>query len=83
MLTARTVSMGNARGALKERGNDVYETNFLESEKRSDLIDGGQLARVHVFANRLPCMHRQGWTGPRTSSTTAFVWQRGHRDRSH
>lgn len=26
MLTARTVSMGNARGALKDRGNDVYET---------------------------------------------------------
>ena len=174
MLTARTVSMGNARGAFKDRGNDVYETpavaveallkverlpphiwepccgsgrivevlragghrvtasdlmgdgidfltenrapdgvgalvtnppyklaadfvrhgvklvstvamllrlNFLEGIGRSDLIDSGQLARVHVFANRLPRMHLVGWTGPRCSSTTAyawFVWERGH-----
>src|SRR5262249_42980173 len=26
MLSARTVSMGNARAALRERGHDVYET---------------------------------------------------------
>src|SRR5215471_18386905 len=156
MLSARTVSMGNARATLRERGHDVYETppvaveallrvevlpphiwepccgsgrivdvlrahghhvtatdlvpdridflmerrapqgaegtvtnppyklaaefvrhglalvpkvamllrlNFLESEARSDLIDGGRLARVHVFADRLPRMHRQGWEG--------------------
>jgi hypothetical protein len=174
MVTARTVSMGNARAALSDRGNDVYETppcavealirvealpehiwepccgsglivevlrasgyrvtasdlvgdridflmewrapegvgaivtnppyklaadfvrhglklvptvamllrfNFFESEARSDLLDGGSLARVHVFKNRLPRMHRQGWAGPRSSSTTAyawFVWQRNH-----
>jgi hypothetical protein len=146
MLTARTVSCGNARGPLSDRGHDVYETppcaveallraeplpghiwepccgsgriaevlrahghavtatdlvadridflmerrappgvgaivtnppfklaaefvrhglalvpmllrlTFLESEARSDLIDGGRLARVLVFANRLPRM---------------------------
>jgi hypothetical protein len=175
-LSARTVSMGNARAALKRRGDDVYETppsavealiraepglpehiwepccgcskhivealrahgyrvtasdlvgdrvdflmewrapagvgaivtnppfklaadfvrhglelvptvamllrlNFLESKGRSDIIDGGSLARVHVFADRLPRMHRQGWEGPRSSSTTAyawFVWRRDH-----
>jgi hypothetical protein len=173
-MSARTVSMGNARAALRDRGNDVYETppeaveallrveslpahvwepccgsgrivetmrahgfcvtasdlvgdridflmewrapesvaaivtnppfkladdfvrhglklvptvamllrlNFLESEGRSDIIDGGCLARVHVFADRLPRMHRQGWDGPRSSATTAFawfVWQRDH-----
>jgi hypothetical protein len=178
VLSARTVSMGNARGAFKDRGNDVYETpavavkpllrveqlqlpphiwepccgsgcivqvlrghgycvtasdlighridflmechapdgvgaivtnppyklasdfirqglrlvptvvmllrlNFLEGMGRSDLINGGGLARVLVFANRLPRMHRAGWTGPRSSSTTAyawFVWHRGHAD---
>ena len=173
MLSARTVSMGNAPGALQDRGNDVYETppdaveallrveslpghiwepccgsgrivevlrarqyrvtasdlvadridflmewrapdgvgaiitnppyknadafvrhglalvptvvmllrlNFLESRRRSDILDGGQLARVHVFADRLPRMHRADWAGRRASSTTAFawfVWQRG------
>ena len=59
----------------------LLRLNFLESEVRSDLIDGGSLARVHVFADRLPRMHGQGWEGPRSSSTTAyawFVWQRNH-----
>ena len=55
---------------------------FLESERRAPLLDGGQLARVHVFANRLPMMHRAGWTGKRASSGIAFawfVWDRAHR----
>ena len=52
----------------------LLRLNFLESAARSDLIDSGRLARVHVFADRLPRMHRQGWEGPRASSTTAFAW---------
>jgi hypothetical protein len=44
---------------------------FLESERRSPLLDRGHLARVHVFKNRLPMMHRQG---PRASSAIAFAW---------
>src|SRR5262249_2890580 len=54
---------------------------FLESERRRGILDGGELARVHVFRNRLPMMHRAGWGGPRASSTTAsgwFVWNREH-----
>jgi len=54
---------------------------FLESERRSHLLDAGKLARVHVFANRLPMMHREGWEGPRASSAIAFawfVWDRDH-----
>ena len=47
---------------------------FLESEGRSDILDGGQLARVHVFRNRLPMLHRDGWTGNKASSTMAFGW---------
>lgn len=47
---------------------------FLESERRSDILEGGSLSRVHVFRNRLPMMHRDGWTGPRNSSSTAFAW---------
>ena len=47
---------------------------FLESDRRSSILDGGQLARVHVFRNRLPMMHREGWDGPRASSSIAFAW---------
>jgi hypothetical protein len=54
---------------------------FLESERRSPLLDRGMLARVHVFKNRLPMMHRHGWAGPRASSAIPFawfVWSRNH-----
>jgi hypothetical protein len=55
---------------------------FLESERRRGILEGRGLARVHVFRNRLPMMHRDGWDGPRASFTVAyawFVWSRGHR----
>jgi hypothetical protein len=47
---------------------------FLESERRSPILDSGNLARVHVFKNRLPMMHRHGWTGPRATSSIPFAW---------
>jgi hypothetical protein len=47
---------------------------FLESERRSALLDSGWLRRVHVFRKRLPRMHRAGWNGPRASSSMAFAW---------
>jgi hypothetical protein len=55
---------------------------FLESAGRCDILDGGTLARVHLFINRLPMMHRAGWQGERASSAIAygwFVWDREHR----
>ena len=54
---------------------------FLESERRTAILDGGLLARVYPFKRRLPMMHRDGWDGPRASSSIAFawfVWQLGH-----
>jgi hypothetical protein len=54
---------------------------FLEAESRSEILERRGLARVHVFRNRLPMMHRDGWTGPRASSAVAyawFVWDRNH-----
>lgn len=54
---------------------------FLESERRTDLLEQSGLARVYVFRNRLPMMHRAGWEGPKAGSATAFawfVWERGH-----
>lgn len=47
---------------------------FLESAGRSDILDGGHLARVYVFRNRLPMMHREGWEGPKSTNTMAFAW---------
>jgi hypothetical protein len=47
---------------------------FLESERRSAILDAGKLSRVHLFKNRLPMMHRDGWAGPRASSAIPFAW---------
>jgi hypothetical protein len=47
---------------------------FLESQRRSPLLDHGLLARVHLFKDRLPFMHRHNWEGPRASSAIAFAW---------
>jgi hypothetical protein len=47
---------------------------FLESERRTPILEGGKLARVHVFRKRLPMMHRLGWTGPKATSATAYAW---------
>src|ERR1700722_9919056 len=55
---------------------------FLESTKRTPILGSGHLARVHVFRNRLPMLHRDGWTGNKVSNPTAFawfVWDREHR----
>lgn len=47
---------------------------FLESDRRSWVLDTGLLARVHVFRKRLPMMHRAGWEGPKAASSIAFAW---------
>jgi hypothetical protein len=55
---------------------------FLESERRRGILEDRGLARVHVFRNRLPMMHRANWTGPKASSAVAygwFIWSREHR----
>jgi hypothetical protein len=59
----------------------LLRLTFLESERRRDVLDGAGLIRVHVFRNRLPMMHRDGWSGNRVSNPTAFawfVWERGY-----
>lgn len=55
---------------------------FLESERRRIIIEHCGLARVYVFRNRLPRMHRAGHDGRQASSSIAFAWfcwDRGHR----
>jgi hypothetical protein len=53
---------------------------FLESERRSGILESRGLARVHVFRKRLPMMHRDGWDGPKTGSGMAFAWFAWNRD---
>jgi hypothetical protein len=48
---------------------------FMESERRADILESGQLRRVFVFTNKLPMLHRAGWSGPRmTTSPTVYAW---------
>jgi hypothetical protein len=47
---------------------------FLESDRRTPILDNGHLARVHVFRKRLPMMHRAGWEGKHSNSGMAFAW---------
>jgi hypothetical protein len=54
---------------------------FLESERRTGILEGRGLARVHVFRKRLPMMHRDEWQGRKANSGMAFgwfVWNREH-----
>jgi hypothetical protein len=54
---------------------------FLESIRRTDILEKSGLARIHVFRNRLPMMHRKNWDGPKASSAMPFawfVWERGY-----
>jgi hypothetical protein len=55
---------------------------FLESERRSPILDGAGLRHILVFRKRLPMMHRDGWKGRKANSGMAFAWfnrQRGYR----
>jgi hypothetical protein len=56
---------------------------FLESVSRADILDEGSgLARVYPFSQRVPFFHRDGYQGPKTSSTIAyawFCWKMGHK----
>ncbi len=47
---------------------------FLESDRRTPILDSGHLARVHVFRKRLPMMHLHGWEGKHSNSGMAFAW---------
>lgn len=53
-----------------EGGNEKTEAG----RARLFCLDSGYLARVLVFKNRLPMMHRDGWGGPKSTNTAAFGW---------
>jgi hypothetical protein len=47
---------------------------FLESDRRTGILEGRGLARIYVFRKRLPMMHRAEWQGPKANSGMAFAW---------
>jgi hypothetical protein len=47
---------------------------FIAGQRRAAILESGSLARVHVFKNRLPRMHRAERKGPRATSTVEFAW---------
>jgi hypothetical protein len=55
---------------------------FLESRRRTGILESGTLARVHIFRERLPRMHRDSWQGAKASSSMSFAWFCWDRDHS-
>jgi hypothetical protein len=56
---------------------DVYlllRLAFLESVGRTELLEHSGLRRVLVFRKRLPRMHRENYSGPKSSSSMCFAW---------
>jgi hypothetical protein len=48
---------------------------FMESHcVRNDVLDCGRLARIYVFANRLPGLHRADWEGKKAGNSVAYAW---------
>jgi hypothetical protein len=66
--------------ALVPRVAMLLRVLFYEGVGRSDILEGGRLARVHVFRERLQT-HRDGWEGPRNTNAMGlawYVWERSH-----
>jgi hypothetical protein len=53
---------------------------LLESVERTEVLEHRGLARVHVFRERLPRMHREGWNGRKAPSAIPFAWFVWERD---
>jgi hypothetical protein len=58
----------------------LHRLAFLESERRTPILEGTGLAKIHVFRKRLPMMHRDSWQGRKANSGMAFAWFVWERD---
>jgi hypothetical protein len=47
---------------------------FLEGDNRADFYSAGKLVRILIFRNRVPRMHKAGWTGNRASPGMTLAW---------
>lgn len=53
---------------------EAGQTKTESGRARLWCLDRGHLKRVLVFRERLPMMHRDGWTGKRASSNVPYAW---------
>ncbi len=61
--------------ALCPEVHALLRVAFLEGLRWEERRFRDHLCRVHVFAPRLPMMHRHGWDGPvNSNSGMAFAW---------
>jgi hypothetical protein len=51
----------------------LLRTLFLESQDRCELLRR-HCTRVHVFCDRIPDMHRDGWNGRRADPRMSLAW---------
>ena len=62
--------------------NPPFKLGTEFAARRGPILDNGQLARVYVFRNRLPGLHRDGFPKEKEVSTAIafawFVWDRNH-----
>jgi hypothetical protein len=42
--------------------------------RRDQILDGGRLAKLLPFRERLPMMHRHGWEGKKAGSSQVYAW---------
>jgi len=59
---------------LVPRAVMLLRLSFLESKRRAHIFKSGKLVTVYPFIERIPMMHRTGWTGPRASSNVPYAW---------
>jgi hypothetical protein len=52
----------------------LQRIQWLETRKRAELFEMGRLARVLVFSDRVPRMHKAGWTGNKSSPAMVLAW---------
>ncbi len=52
----------------------LLRLTFIESARRAAILESGHLARIYVFSNRLPNLHRDGWVGRKASSAVPYAW---------
>jgi hypothetical protein len=58
----------------------LMRLSFLESASRSEILERRGLRTVHVFRNRLPMMHRDGWIENKATNAMPFCWMVWSRD---
>lgn len=52
----------------------LLRLNFLESMRRKRFFETHPPSRIWVSSRRLPMMHRQGWTGRKSTSNHCYAW---------